>query len=146
MAKIKGHQDFGSAHFNHAIIEAVIVSGQYCQHLASIRTHYKDKRDVMESALVSNGLREAGWKWDQPLGGLLLWARGPVGTDTRMGSRFHQACVKQEILYVPGDLCFAEGHPHNCARLSFGALEQELIPEASRRFCEAARQVASLPA
>ena len=144
MAKIKGHQDFGSAHFNQAIIESVIESGEYQRHLVSIRRHYKAKRDIMEKALVDHGLPDAGWKWDKPLGGLLLWARGPKGTDTRMGTRFHQLCVQQEILYVPGDLCFSEGHPHNCVRLSFGALESELIPEATRRFCEAALQAVPL--
>lgn len=138
VAKIKGHQDFGSAHFNQAIIESVIEAGDYHQHLGSIRQHYKRKRDTMESALEANGFRESGWKWDQPLGGLLLWARGPEGLDSRLGSRFHQLCLKKEILYVPGDLCFSEGEPHNCVRLSFGALEEELLPEATRRFCEAA--------
>jgi 2-aminoadipate transaminase len=144
MAKIKGHQDFGSAHFNQAIIESVIESGEYLKHLQSIRVHYKKKRDIMESALVENGLKDAGWRWDQPLGGLLLWTRGPAGTDTRMGSEFHRACVEKEILYVPGDLCFSEGRPHNCVRLSFGALESELLPEATRRFCEAALETVSI--
>ncbi|MGA1205483.1 MAG: PLP-dependent aminotransferase family protein [Opitutales bacterium] len=143
LAKIKGHQDFGSAHLNQAIIEQVYRSGEYHRHLASIRSHYKGKRDLLETALVENGLGEAGWKWDQPLGGLLLWARGPQGTDTSMGSAFHQCCVDREILYVPGDLCFAEEYPLNCVRLSFGALESELIPEAAKRFCEAAIEAAS---
>ncbi|MEX0324780.1 MAG: PLP-dependent aminotransferase family protein [Puniceicoccaceae bacterium] len=146
MAKIKGHQDFGSAHFNQAIIESVIEAGEYERHLQSIRGHYKEKRDIMEAALVEHGLPEAGWRWEQPLGGLLLWARGPAGMDTRMGSAFHKACLEQEILYVPGDLCFAEGKPHNCVRLSFGALEKELLPEATRRFCEAAMRVSGAPA
>jgi 2-aminoadipate transaminase len=140
VAKIKGHQDFGSAHFNQAIIESVIESGDYQSHLTSIRQHYKRKRDTMETALEANGFRDSGWKWDQPLGGLLLWARGPRHLDTRLGSRFHDLCLKQEILYVPGDLCFSEGEPHNCVRLSYGALEEELLPEATRRFCEAARE------
>lgn len=138
LSKIKGHQDFGSAHMNQAIIENVYRSGEYENHLQSIRIHYRDKRDVLENALVEYGLQDAGWKWDQPLGGLLLWARGPEGTNTRLGSEFHRCCVKREILYVPGDLCFAEGSPENCVRLSFGALERELIPEATKRFCEAA--------
>ncbi len=138
LSKIKGHQDFGSAHMNQAIIENVYRSGEYENHLQSIRIHYKDKRDVLENALIDYGLKDAGWKWDQPLGGLLLWARGPEGTNTRLGSEFHKCCVKREVLYVPGDLCFAEGSPENCVRLSFGALERELIPEATKRFCEAA--------
>ena len=140
VAKIKGHQDFGTAHYNQAIIEEVLRAGEYARHLDSIRGHYREKRDLLEEALQEHGFSEAGWIWDQPQGGLLLWARGPKGTDTRIGSDFHSSCVEQEILYVPGDLCFAEGVPYNSVRLSFGALESELIPEAARRFCEAARK------
>jgi len=138
LAKIKGHQDFGSAHLNQAVIENVYRSGEYHDHLKNIRPHYRHKRDVLEEAMIKFGLRDAGWKWDQPLGGLLLWVRGPNGTNTRIGSEFHKCCIRREVLYVPGDLCFAEGTPENCVRLSFGALESELIPEATRRFCEAA--------
>ncbi|MGC9449823.1 MAG: PLP-dependent aminotransferase family protein [Oceanipulchritudo sp.] len=144
LAKIKGHQDFGTAHFNQAIIEEVLRAGEYHGHLSSLRSHYRGKRDLLETALREHGLADAGWIWDQPAGGLLLWARGPAGTDTRIESAFHRACLEQEILYVPGDLCFAEGTPCNSVRLSFGAIESELIPEAARRFCAAARKAADL--
>lgn len=143
VASIKGHQDFGTAHFPQAILEHVLNSGAYTNHLSLIREAYRHKRDLLEGALEEHGLRDAGWTWNQPRGGLLLWARGPEGTDTRMGSEFHQLCLEKEILYVPGDLCFAEGKPPDRVRLSFGALESGLIPEAARRFCEAAR--ASMP-
>ncbi len=143
LAKIKGHQDFGSAHMNQAIIEQVFTSGEYSRHLETIRSHYRSKRDLLEQSLRDNGLTQAGWKWEQPMGGLLLWARGPGNMDTRLGSAFHKACLQREVLYVPGDLCFAEGTPENCVRLSFGALEAELIPEAAKRFCEAAKVVSS---
>lgn len=138
IATIKGHQDFGTAHFNQAILERVLQGGFYQQHLAEIREHYRHKRDLLESALMENGLEQAGWHWRQPSGGLLLWVNGPEGLDSRMGSKFHQTCLENEILYVPGDLCFAEGRPYSKVRLSFGALESELIPEAARRFCQAA--------
>jgi 2-aminoadipate transaminase len=142
-ARIKGHHDFGTGHFDQAILEWVLASGQYPQHLAAIRRHYREKRDLLEVALIENGLREAGWHWEQPKGGLLLWARGPEGADTRMDSAFHQACMEKEVMYVPGDLCYAEGYPWSRVRLSFGALEAELIPEAARRFCAAALATAS---
>jgi 2-aminoadipate transaminase len=145
MARIKGHHDFGSGHFAQAIIEWVIENGHYTGHLAALRRHYRDKRDLLEVALIENGLREAGWHWHQPKGGLLLWARGPEDTDTRLDSPFHRACVEQEILYVPGDLCFAEGYPWSHVRLSFGALESELLPEAARRFCAAAQLQRPMP-
>ena len=142
VAKIKGHQDFGTANFSLSIIASLIPTREYKDHLIQVRAHYRDKRDVLEAALLEHGLKDAGWKWEQPQGGLLLWARGPSGTDTRMGSAFHRHCVEQEIMYVPGDLCFAEEKPWNCVRLSFGALDRDLIPEAARRFCEAAIRAA----
>jgi 2-aminoadipate transaminase len=139
LARIKGHQDFGSAHFNQAIIERILREGLYSEHLEGIRRHYAAKRDRLESILVENGLREAGWTWETPGGGLLLWVRGPEGMDTRIDGSFHRACIDKEVLYVPGDLCYAEGRPWSDVRLSFGAIEAEKIPEAGRRFCEAAR-------
>ena len=138
LAKIKGHQDFGTAHFNQAILEWMLLEGFYADHLSMIRRHYLEKARVLEATLVEGGLREAGWSWESPKGGLLLWAKGPKGIDTRIEGAFHRRCLEKEILYVPGDLCFAEGYPHDCVRLSFGALEASLLPEAGNRFCEAA--------
>lgn len=140
-ARIKGHQDFGSAHFNQAILQYILESGAYASHLRHIRQHYREKCQLLETALRENGLPGAGWSWRSPQGGLLLWAKAHEKMDTRMGSPFHRACLERDILYVPGDLCFAGEAPANFVRLSFGALDRDLIPEAARRFCEAARAV-----
>lgn len=140
-ARIKGHQDFGSAHFNQAILQYILEAGAYEAHLRDIRKHYREKCRLLETALRENGLYEARWTWQSPQGGLLLWAGADEKMDTRMGSPFHKACLEKEILYVPGDLCFAGEAPSHFVRLSFGALDRDLIPEAARRFCEAARAV-----
>ena len=143
-ASIKGHQDFGTAHYNQALVETVLAAGAYPTHLALLRSRYGEKCRLLTDALREHGLEELGWRWQEPEGGLLLWAEAPAGTDTRLGSRFHQVCLEKQVLYVPGDLCFAGGRPFNHVRLSFGALEAERIPEAAKRFCEAAREVANL--
>jgi len=145
MAGFKGHQDFGTAHFNQAILEQVLHDGRYEEHLREIRPHYRRKRDLLEQSLREGGLTDAGWSWERPLGGLLLWARGPEEMDTRRGSAFYRAALGTEILYVPGDLCFAGGKPWNYVRLSFGALPEELIPEAARRFCDVALKIGAKP-
>lgn len=131
---IKGHQDFGSAHFTQAIIERVLDNGLYPAHLAGIQQHYKQKAHILDSALSEGGLREAGWKWNSPKGGLILWLRGPEGADLRMESEFCQRCIAQGVLYVPGDLCFPDGKRWNCARLSSGALPEAKLQEAAQRF------------
>lgn len=131
---IKGHQDFGSAHFTQAIIERVLEEGLYAEHLAGIQKHYKRKAAILNGALEEGGLRSAGWQWAAPKGGLILWLRGPEGMDLRMESDFCQRCIDQGVLYVPGDLCFPNGKPWNCARLSSGALPEEKLREAASRF------------
>ena len=137
---IKGHQDFGSAHFNQALIERVLEAGLYEPHLQEIRQHYAHKAQVLEDELIAGGLRELGWTWETPKGGLLIWVRGPEGSDLRMESEFCQRCIEQGVLYVPGDLCFSSGEPWNCARLASGALPDDRLREAARRFVAVAKE------
>ncbi|MEN8662022.1 MAG: PLP-dependent aminotransferase family protein [Lentimonas sp.] len=136
---IKGHQDFGSAHFNQALIERVLEKGLYEGHLAGIRKHYAHKAKVLEAELIAGGLPELGWRWETPKGGLIIWARAPRGTDLRMESAFCKRCIEQGVLYVPGDLCFSSGEPWHCARLASGALPEDRLREAARRFVAVAK-------
>ncbi len=139
LLRVKGHQDFGSAHFNQAILEVVLREGIYHRHLERVRPYYRKKARVLEGALETGGLPGMGWTWRPAEGGLLLWASAPDGWDTRMDSRFCATCLREEVLYVPGDLCIAEGRPWNHVRLSFGSLDPERLEEAARRFVQAVR-------
>lgn len=138
MLSTKGHHDFGTSNFSQAIIEYVLEHGLYAANLGRQRGHYREKADIMHHALVEHGLPERGWSWQKPEGGLLIWAQGPDGLDTRIGGPFCDACIDRGVLYVPGDLSFDNHHPDNCVRLSFGALPTEKLVEASRRFAEVA--------
>lgn len=140
MLGIKGHQDFGSAHFNQAIMERVLDCGLYQEHLGPVRKHYARKAALLEGALVAGGLQQAGWRWERPQGGLIIWVRAPQGTDLRMQSEFCQRCIDAGVLYVPGDLCFPSGQPWHCARLASGALPEDRLLEAARRFTAVAAQ------
>jgi 2-aminoadipate transaminase len=141
MLCIKGHQDFGSAHFNQAIIERVLDCGLYAVHLSRIQQHYAQKVAILEGALIEGGLQAAGWRWETPKGGLIIWARAPLGSDLRMEGEFCQRCIQQGVLYVPGDLCFPTGKPWHCARLAAGALPPERLLEAARRFVAVAASI-----
>ena len=138
---VKGHHDFGTANFNQAIIESVLQQGLYPGFLEGLRVHYRKKMQLLDEALRDGGLLSAGWTWDFPQGGLLLWLRGPNGLDTSIGSPLSEACLKKNVLYVPGDLCFADEVPLNYVRLSIGALAEEQLEEAARRFAAAALSV-----
>lgn len=131
---IKGHQDFGSAHFTQAIIERVLDAGLFQEHLTVIQKHYAEKASILDRALREGGLQEAGWKWHPPKGGLIFWLRAPMGSDLRMESEFCKSCIEQGVLYVPGELCSASGDLWHCARLSSGALPPDKLREAAERF------------
>ncbi len=134
MLGAKGHQDFGSSNFCQAIVEDLLVRGLYDPLLDIQRAHYRDKASRMVTALESSGLREAGWDWAEPTGGLLVWMRGPEGLDTSIGSSFCETCIAEGVLYVPGDLSFTGGEPKNYVRLSFGAIAEDRMAEACLRF------------
>ena len=64
----------------------------------------------------------------------------PLELDTAMDSAFCHACIREGVLYVPGDLCFGDVAPKNFVRLSFGVLSESNLVEAGRRFVTVAKQ------
>lgn len=137
MVYAKGHHDFGSAHFNQALVERILVKGLYPELLQKQRKHYQRKAQVMTAALERSGIQEMEWHWEIPSGGLLLWLidrNGKVNTD--MGSEFCKSCLDNGVLYVPGSLCFASRTPNCAMRLSFGTLPDDKLDIAIDRLCE----------
>jgi len=137
MLSVKGQQDFGTSHFSQAIVEHAIDSEVYDRHLSDLRRMYLKKMICLDEAL-GDRLRNLGWKWTRPSGGLYLWARSPDGLETDFDSAFHAACSGEGVMYVPGDLCHANRDPRDFARLSFGVLNEEKLLEAADRYFLAA--------
>ena len=140
MASVKGHHDFGSSNYNQAILEQAMHHGEYDAQLAVGRKRYQLKMEVLHRVLVEEGLPDRGWQWQKPDGGLYLWLKGPEGADTSKDASFFEKAVKEGVLYVPGDLCFAPGGPKNYMRLSFGVLEADELIEAGKRLARVVRQ------
>lgn len=141
MCWLKGHQDFGTAHFAQAILEEVIEAGELDRHIAGLCVTYREKMAVLDQALETGGLREAGWSWARPAGGLYLWLRAPEGVDTDGNGPLWQACMREHVLYVPGSLCLAEPADRRFVRLSYGVLAGDALREAGARFCRAAKSL-----
>lgn len=57
MLCVKGHQDFGSAHYNQCIIERVLEEGAYRAHLVGIQQHYQKKAGLMRQGLFEGACR-----------------------------------------------------------------------------------------
>lgn len=140
MLHVKGHHDFGTTNYNQAILEVTLAQGGLDAQLAVIRPGYQRKMRALHGALTEAGLPALGWSWSVPGGGLYLWLTAPASLDTGLDSAFCRACVEAGVLYVPGDLCFGDDAPKNCARLSFGVLGEADLIEAGRRFAGVAKR------
>lgn len=140
MASIKGHHDFGSSNYIQTMIEMVALNGNYEAQLEKGRLRYREKMETLHAVLQKEGLPALGWTWQKPEGGMFLWVKGPESVDTSRGSIFFENAVKEGVLYVPGDLCFAPGGPKNYMRLSFGVLESHNLIQAGHRLANVIRQ------
>ncbi len=140
MLYVKGHHDFGTTNLNQAVLERVLGNGGFEAQLARMRPAYEAKMRSLHDTLVAGRLAQLGWRWAEPAGGLYLWLEAPHALDTAMSSEFCHACVREGVLYVPGDLCFGDAPPKHFVRLSFGVLGGDELVEAGRRFVAVAKR------
>jgi 2-aminoadipate transaminase len=118
----KGNVDFGSPHFNQALMTSIMEMGLFDCHVARLRESYRRKLDATLAAAEEH-LQPLGVTWFQPSGGLYLWLRLPAEIDTGLDGPLFPRAVCEGMLYVPGECCYPrEGCPRrrNMLRLSFG--------------------------
>jgi len=145
MAHLKGSQDFGTSHFNQAILAEAFRKDFPEPFLETLRKTYRRKMEILLDTLGQGQIRKQGWSFDIPAGGLYFWLKGPPSVDTRLDGGFFKTCLQEGVFYIPGDLCFPENPPTNTIRLSFGYLREDLLPEAGRRFCKAVNKISHSP-
>jgi DNA-binding transcriptional MocR family regulator len=100
---------------------------------------YRAKAKAMTDA-IGEHLPESV-QWEQPEGGLNVWAAWPRKVNTGMKSRFFKQVLDRNVLYVPGGLCYVDdptrAKPSHEMRLSFGAATEADIREGIRRLGQA---------
>ena len=115
--------DFGSPHFNQAVVANILATNSFDQHLELLRETYRQKRDAMIAACDQYLRPIDGVHYETPGGGLYVWLRLPADVNAGPNGTLWQAAIKAGVLYVPGEFFYApEGHPaeQNTIRLSFG--------------------------
>jgi 2-aminoadipate transaminase len=146
----KGNEDFGSANFNQHLIAQVFEEGLYHPHVEQVQASYRIKRDAMLAAAEEYFRSIPGVSWINPNGGLYVWMTLPEGVPTGFDSPlFEQAVKGEEVMYVPGELCFAadpnrlpeEARPRNHMRLSFGVQTPQGIDTGMQRLANAVRAI-----
>jgi 2-aminoadipate transaminase len=133
--RIKGNHDFGTANLLQQLLAGALATGLYDRHVAKIEKRYGQKARIMKQALAKHfppnvEIWEAG-------GGLYFWARLPKNVSTGVKSKVFQTALKNDVLYVPGELCYADDparkKPDHEMRISFGSASEENIREGIKR-------------
>jgi 2-aminoadipate transaminase len=129
VVRIKGNHDFGSSNLLQQLLARALACGLYESHLAILRNRYAQKAKVMRKHLQQHFPPAVVWR--EPHGGLYFWPRLPRWLKSGPHSKLFQEALKKNVLYVPGQLCYAEDpsrpRPNNEMRLSFGAASERNI-------------------
>jgi 2-aminoadipate transaminase len=132
---IKGNHDFGTANLLQQLLAGALSSGLYDKHVAKVQKNYARKARVMKSALAEHFPANVEI-WESG-GGLYFWARLPKGISAGVKSKVFQSALKNDVLYVPGELCYADdpsrAKPDNEMRISFGSAKVENIRKGIER-------------
>jgi 2-aminoadipate transaminase len=133
--RIKGNHDFGTANLLQQLLARALVTGLYDRHVAKVQTNYARKAHVMKQALAEHFPADVEI-WESG-GGLYFWARLPKGISAGVKSKVFATALKNDVLYVPGELCYADdpsrAKPANEMRISFGSASEANIREGIRR-------------
>jgi 2-aminoadipate transaminase len=133
LSRVKGNHDFGTAHLLQQILRAALQSGAYEKHLTVLRERYSAKAGILTRAL--SALPTDAAQWAKPTGGLYVWAKTKIPTGRK--SQLFNRALEEEVLYVPGELCYADDPtrrvPRNEMRISFGGASDNELREGIRR-------------
>lgn len=133
LVQIKQGTDLHTSTFTQMVAYEVARNGFLDEHVRTIRSVYKERRDVMLKSLEE--CCPPGITWTHPEGGLFLWMTLPEGLDCR--ELFHTA-VKNNVAFVPGDSFFAEERSGTRnLRLNFSNAKPEQIRIGIRRLAAA---------
>ena len=121
--RVKANHDFGTSNLLQQLLCRALASCRYERHLPELQHRYARK-----AATMTRAMREhfpADVRWREPNGGLYVWARCPKPLQSGVNSRLFRSALKHDVLYVPGELCYANDptrrKPNNEMRISFGS-------------------------
>ena len=132
LALLKQAMDLHSNTHGQWLLERLLASAAYEEHVARVRVAYARRRDRMDEALREHA--PAWVRWFVPSGGFYIWC-----TLDREVSPHRLAARAAElgVSYLPGAACYAGEPPEPTLRLNFTYLEEDRIGEAVARLMAA---------
>jgi len=136
LVQLKQGADLHTSTFTQVVAYETARGGFLDQHIKFLREVYRERRDVMLTALAERF--SASVSWTRPAGGLFVWMRLPRGMDSHV---FLQAALERKVAFVPGGAFFAPDWPGEEARrylrLNFSSTPPEKIRAGVARLAEA---------
>jgi 2-aminoadipate transaminase len=136
LVQLKQGADLHTSTFTQVVAYETARGGFLDQHIKLLREVYRDRRDVMLTALAERFPKNV--TWTRPTGGLFVWMRLPVGMDSHI---FLEAALTRKVAFVPGDAFFAPDVPvaeaRRYLRLNFSSTPPERIRLGIARLAEA---------
>jgi 2-aminoadipate transaminase len=124
--------DLCTSPFDQRVVHAACRDGVLARQLPVLRAAYREKRDVMATALES--ALGAAVRWTMPRGGFFLWVQLPDGlTGDALLARAHA----RGVIYVAGEPFFVDGRGQEFVRLAFSSASHDRIGEGIRRLAAA---------
>ena len=121
--RVKANHDFGTSNLLQQLLSRALASCRYEKHLSALRHRYARKSVTMVKAMREHF--PADVRWEEPRGGLYVWARLPGSVKSGLKSNLFQSALRHGVLYVPGELCYADDptrrKPNHEMRISFGS-------------------------
>jgi 2-aminoadipate transaminase len=128
LTQAKQGADLHTATFNQLVAYEVGRGGFLDRHVHTIRSIYRERRDVMLGAM--DAYFPPGVDWTHPQGGLFLWGTMPEELNA---TEVLKAAIEEKVAFVPGGAFFPCGGGHNTMRLNFSNAKPEKITEGIAR-------------
>ena len=105
-----------------AMVYEYLVNNDFEMHLNKIRSCYQQRRDEMTAAIRK--YFPEGVRFEPPAGGMFIWIELPEHIQTR---KLLRLSMDAGVLFVPGDVFYADRNGENTFRLNFTKSSSEDI-------------------
>ncbi|MEI2701594.1 MAG: PLP-dependent aminotransferase family protein [Baekduia sp.] len=130
----KQASDLHTATVTQAAAAQWLTHADWDENLERLRTAYGARRDALLAGIA--GALPEGSTWNEPSGGMFVWARLPEGQDS---DRALERALQQDVAFVPGWPFYAGEADRRTLRLSFTTHTPEEIADGLVRLGTALR-------
>ena len=135
LCKTKEGVDLHSNTLTQRAVLEFLKEGLLPGHIQSLCSVYRERRNAMVQAIEKHLGDEV--EMIIPAGGLFLWACFKKITNSY---DYVQATIRQNVLYVPGEVFYPDGRVTSEVRLNYSSSTPEIIEEGIQRLTRAIRE------